>query len=79
MADDFDDTAEKEIHNTLLYKAQQLKVRRQQRWSADFGMSVWRRLAGCAFSGRFFLAFKLVVFRLCLGIDKCLLLAENRR
>ena len=38
MADDFDDTAEKEIHNTLLYKAQQLKVRRQQRWSADFGM-----------------------------------------
>ena len=38
MADDFDDTAEKEIHDTLLYKAQQLKVRRQQRWSADFGM-----------------------------------------
>lgn len=38
MADDFDDTAEKEIHDTLLYKAQQLKVRRQQRWIADFGM-----------------------------------------
>ena len=38
MADDFDDTAEKEIRNTLLHKAQQLKVRRQQRWSADFGM-----------------------------------------
>ena len=79
MADDFDDTAEKEIRNTLLHKAQQLKVRRQQRWSADFIGGVWRRLAGYAFSGRFFLAFEPAVFRLCLGIDKCLLLAENRR
>lgn len=38
MADDFDDTAEKEIHNMLLHKAQRLKARRQQRWNADFGM-----------------------------------------
>lgn len=38
MADDFDDTAEKEIHNTLMRKARQLKTRKQQRWNADFGM-----------------------------------------
>ncbi len=38
MADDFDDTAEKEIRNTLIKKAQQLKARRQQHWSANFGM-----------------------------------------
>ncbi len=38
MADDFDDTAEKEIRNTLIKKAQQLKTRRQQRWNANFGM-----------------------------------------
>ena len=38
MADDFDDTAEKEIHDTLMHKAQQLKARRQQRRNANFGM-----------------------------------------
>ena len=38
MSDDFDDTAEKEIRNALVRKAQQLKMRRRQRWSADFGM-----------------------------------------
>lgn len=38
MSDDFDDTAEKEIRNALVRKAQQLKMRRRQRWNADFGM-----------------------------------------
>ncbi|MCI5634309.1 MAG: AtpZ/AtpI family protein [Alphaproteobacteria bacterium] len=38
MADDFDDTAAKEICNTLIKKAQQLKTRRQQHWNANFGM-----------------------------------------
>ena len=47
MSDDFDDTAEKEIRNALVRKAQQLKMCRRQRWSADFGIvgRVWRRLA----------------------------------
>lgn len=35
---EYDEIAEKKIQKTLQRKAEQLKLRRKQRWNADFGM-----------------------------------------